>query len=404
MAVVNNLAYVEKALPGVVDKVFRLSSRTESLIGGGEIKLDFLDARTVKVFNLASTGLYDYQRGGHGNANGRGAVKSTTETFTLSQERYSEIPLDRLDSLDDGDTVLGHLAAEFIATKVVPEFDTYRFSKLAGYTSLTYGNRVVESISANEIIAKFNAGFKWLSNQRVPQEDQVIFVSTTVMQLIRNTTELAKRLYQSDMDKNVKFSIEKYEGRDIVEVPEDMFYTDAQTGDGIYPSSGSKVINFLIVSKKAPIIVKKLDFAKVYNSTDENGAYLGYVGYLFANLYYHDLFVPENKVPGIYCSVSTTDANTVGRALLVDAVAGASGKSHLVRVLTQPAGLAYDKIELLSNATTTKPAIGASVSGTQIYAGADFTPNDDHNIIVATLDGKVVAVSQDFEDDLPVGA
>ena len=268
MAVNNSFAYIEKTLPGVVDKVFALNSLTDALIGGSEIKLDFLDARTVKIFMLASTGLTDYARGGHGSSNTRGAAKSTTEVFTLSQERYSEIPLDKLDTLDDGETVLGHLASEFLRTKVVPEFDTYRFSKLASYTSATMGNRVVEgsAISANTIIAKFNAAFKWMAEQKVGESDQIIYVSPTVMELIRNTTELAKRLHQSDMDKNVKFAIEMYENRQIVVVPSDMFYTDAHTGNGNYPASTSKVINFMIVDKKAPIIVKKLDYAKVFNS------------------------------------------------------------------------------------------------------------------------------------------
>ena len=54
MAVNNNFAYIEKTLAGVVDKVFRVNSLTETLIGGSEIKLDFLDARTVKIFKLAS--------------------------------------------------------------------------------------------------------------------------------------------------------------------------------------------------------------------------------------------------------------------------------------------------------------------------------------------------------------
>ena len=114
MAVNNSFAYIEKTLPGIVDKVFALSSLTESLIGGSEIKLDFLDAKTVKIFMLASTGLYDYARGGHGSANTRGAAKSTTETFTLTQERYSEIPLDKLDTLDDGETVLIEFGGEVI--------------------------------------------------------------------------------------------------------------------------------------------------------------------------------------------------------------------------------------------------------------------------------------------------
>lgn len=405
MAVNNSFAYIEKTLPGVVDKVFALASLTDALIGGSEIKLDFLDAKTVKIFMLASTGLVDYARGGHGANNKRGAAKSTTETFTLTQERYSEIPLDKLDTLDDGETVLGHLASEFIRTKVVPEFDTYRFSKLASYCSASMGNLVAETISANTIISKFNAAFKWMAEQKVPESDQIIYVNPEVMEQIRNTTELAKRLHQSDMDKNVQFKIEEYETRPIVVVPSDMFYTLAQTGDGVYPSSASKVINFMVVSKKAPIIVKKLDHAKVYNSEGPDGAYLGYVGYLLTNLYYHDLFVPENKRVALYCSVSDVNATAKANALLVDVVAGsASGKTLFNGALTQPAGMLYDKIELLANTVTTAPAIGASVSGTELVAGAEFTPNDDHNIIVATLDGKVVAVSKDFTTNLPVGA
>lgn len=403
MAVNNSFAYIEKTLPGVVDKVFRLSSLTETLIGGSEIKLDFLDARTVKIFMLASTGLYDYARGGHGSSNQRGAAKSTTEVFTLSQERYSEIPLDKLDTLDDGETVLGHLATEFLETKVVPEFDTYRFSKLAGYCSETMGNLKVETIGANSIIAKFNAAFKWMTNQKVPEQDQVIYVSANVMELIRNTTELAKRLHQSDMDKNVKFAIEMYENRPIIVVPEDMFYTNAQTGDGIYPASDSAVINFMVVSKKAPIIVKKLDYAKVFNSVDQNGAYLGYVGYLLTNLYYHDLFVPENKRVALYCSVSEVNAGSVSSALLVDASKGASGKSHINSVLTQPAGMLYDKVGLYTT-DGTAPALGSSFSVDATVVGTDITPNASHNIFVAVLDGKVVAVSKDFTDTLPVDA
>lgn len=406
MAVNNSFAYIEKTLPGIVDKVFALNSLTDALIGGSEIKLDFLDAKTVKIFMLASTGLVDYARGGHGSANQRGAAKSTTETFTLTQERYSEIPLDKLDTLDDGETVLGHLASEFIRTKVVPEFDTYRFSKLASYCSATMGNLVEESgaIAANTIISKFNAAFKWMAEQKVPEEDQVIYVNPTVMELIRNTTELAKRLHQSDMDKNVKFAIEMYENRQIVVVPSDMFYTKAQTGNGIYPGSASKVINFMVVSKKAPIIVKKLDFAKVYNSDGPDGSYLGYVGYLLTNLYYHDLFVPENKRVALYCNVSNVAAGSVSSALLVDAVAGASnGKTLIKGVLTQPAGMLYDKVGLYTT-NGTAPALGSSYSVSDDVIGTEVTPNASHNIFVAVLDGKVVAVSKDFTNTLPVGA
>ena len=403
----NAFAYVEKMLPKVVDKVFACDSFTDALIGGSEIKLDFLDAKTVKIFRLASTGLTTYARGGHGSTNARGNAQSTTETFTLTQERYSEIPLDKLDTIDDGETVLAHLATEFIRTKVVPEFDTYRFAKLASFTSATFGNRKVGAISANTIISEFNAAFKWLAEQKVPEGNQIIYVNPTVMELIRNTTELYKKLGQSEYKGNVSFAIETYENRQIVVVPSDTFYTDAVTGDGYYPSADSKVINFLIVDKKAPIIIKNLDHAKVYNSTDQNGAYLGFVGYLLTNLYYHDLFVPFNKRVGIYASVSATAAAALGAGLLVEAVAAATAtKTKILSVLTQPAGILYDKVYFAKEVVTLGTLVSALSSPTELTLGTtEVVPHGTNNVIVAARGGVVVAVSKNFgATGLPVGA
>lgn len=396
---VNDIAYIEKTLPKVLDKVFAKESYTDVLLGDSEIALDFLDARTVKIFKLASTGLTNYKRGGHGSTNTRGAVQTQLETYTLSQERYSEIPFDELDNLDDGGTVLAHQAAEFIRTKVVPEFDTYRFSKLAGYTSTTIGNRVEETISENTIIANFNNAFKWLAEQKVPTKDQIIFVSPAVMQLIRNTSELYKKLSQTEYRGDVSFTIATYEGRPIVEVPSDEFYTDAVFDDeGYHPGANSKTINYLIVYRKAPIIVKKLDYAKIFSSTKGDGAtYLGFVGYLLTNLYYHDLFVSDNQKVSIYCSVSNETASS--NTLLVDAVAGTTAGTTVINsVLTQPAGILWDTLYVSSS----NVAIGTTYSGgTQISIGVEFTPGTSNNYIVATRDGVVVAISKDFTTTLP---
>lgn len=409
----NSIAYIEKTMPKVVDKALRIGSLTEALIGGSEIKLDFLDARTVKITKMATTRLQNYNRGGHGSANGKGAVQSTHETFTLSQQRFSAIPLDKLDTLDDGETVFGHLAKEFLDVNVIPEFDAYRFSKLAGYTSVSIGNRKVVSKAslANHIIAEFNAALKWMANNKVKEGDMVIYVSPDCMELIRNTTELYKKLSQSEYRSSVTFAIQNYENKPIVEVPQDEFYTDIAIGDGYYPKSTSKKIHFMIVDKRAPIIVRRLDWTKVYSSDETN---LGYVGYEFDNLYYHDLFVPDNKVPCIYCCVSDESAADAANVLLADMVAdSAQGKTIAQRILTIPQGILWDKVDLYTT-NGTAPAVGSSftadgdvaevVANGQEVVFKAFTPNASHNILVATFNGKVVAVSKDFEDDLPVGA
>lgn len=402
----NSIQLITKYLPGALDKVFAFESVTDQLLGDQTLKLDFLDNKTVKVPKLMSTGLTDYQRGGSGSVNTRGAVANQWETFTLSQQRYSEIPLDRLDNEESGSFILGHQATEFIRTKVIPEFDAYRLSKLAGYTNAVMGNRVVETIAANTILSKLNASFKWLRNHGVQDTDQIIYVRPAVMELIENTTELYRKLSQSEYHDKVTFQIQNYEGRPIVVVPDDRFFTDINilAGGGYAPKATSKVINFIVCDRRAPIVIRRLDFARVYDSIKENGTYLGFVGYLLTNLYYHDLFVTDNKVVGIYASISNEDATGVATVVNAAVVAGATaGKSIVSQVVTTPAGLIYDTIYEGSDVQT----IGAAPVTTNTAAvslGVEFTPKAASNQYVSVAyAGKIVAVSPKIAT-MPVGA
>ena len=391
----NNFAYIEKTMPKVIDTVFAQESLTEMLIGENYTNLNFIDAKTVNVTKLATTGLTPYQRGGHGQANKTGAAQSTHEQFTLKQERFSAIPLDKLDALDDSETVLGSLAGEFLRVHCIPEFDAYRFSKLAGYTNTFLGNRKEGVIAPNTIIKEFNEAFKVMREAKVPTANQILYVSPTVMEMIRNTDELVKHLTQAEYNGDVKFTIEKYEGRPIVEVPSDEFFTDIVIGEGYYPSATSKAINFMVVDKKAPIIIKKLDWAKVYSSDEVK---LGFVGYEFDNLYYHDIFVPDNKQMAIYCHVSSAAA--ASSKLLAKLVKGsAGGNTQVETVLTQPAGIIWDKLVNITDGGSHK--VGDSDTGTQIYLNKDFAPNGSHNVIAAIFDGKIVALSEDFTTKMP---
>lgn len=398
----NTVALMERYAPELLDKVFARESLTETLLKDNGFKPIFLDAKTIKIPKLATTGMTNYIRGGHTGQNIRGAVATAWETHTLQQERYSEIPLDTLDQDDSGQYILGNLAKEHYRTHIVGELDTYRFSKMASYTSATFGNRVDENISANQALVKINAAIKWLTNNHVPVDKQIIYVSSTFMETLRNSNELVKYISQEEYLKDVAFTIYSYQGRKIVEVPEDRFYTEAVFDNtGYHPSANSKKINFLAVAADGVACVKKLDFAKVYDSRT-GGAYLGYVGYLFTNLVYHDLFIPDNKVVGVYASVSTQGAlGSAGSVLYVDVVAGAeTGNSKLTRVMANPANIVYDHVALSTAATI--PAIGSSASAlTTVSIGVDFKPNASHNVFVLVRDDKVVAVSKDFLATLP---
>lgn len=387
----NSIQGYETFLPGIIDKIYEKESIFRRLFKNPDVKLEFNGNRTVKLVSLKTTGLTNYVRGGYGNDNKRGAVQTVVEDFTLDMERFSSIPLDKLDNLDDAGTVLGHLSKEFYRTKVVPETDAYTMSKIAGYTSKSLGNRVEETLSEENALASIWRAFTVLAQRKVPENNQVIIMNPETYALFVNSDKLTKFITVSDFKGEVNYQIAKFQGRELIIAPSDRMFTDIVVGDGYGVSATSKKINFAVIDKSAVNFVEKLDWAKVYSSDQVK---LDYVGWLAENLMYYGAFVPTNKRAGIYVSVS--NENSIGYELLVDIAKGSeSGKSVINAVLTSQV---YDTLYL----TTTQQTIGATATGTVVSVGAEFTPDASNNYIAAALDGKVIQTSVNL-GALPVG-
>ena len=87
--------------------------------GGSEIKLPKMSLRGL--------GSHDRVEGYAG-----GAVTCACETFTLTQDRGRRFRIDAIDVDEDGfGLAAANVAAEFQRTRVIPEIDAYRYSKLA---------------------------------------------------------------------------------------------------------------------------------------------------------------------------------------------------------------------------------------------------------------------------------
>jgi hypothetical protein len=357
-------------------------------------------------------GLSDYYRAnnGLGSANNGysnyptndgykiGNAQSTWEIFKLDYDRGKQFRVDDMDNEEQAGMVIGNLLAEFLRTKVVPEVDAIRFSKMASKTSLSLGNKIVETVSANQIIGKFNTAFEWLTEHEVPAEDQVIFVNPAIMTLIRNTTELVKFITQGDYknEKGIDFTVEKYGERPIIEVPSNRFFTDVLTTDnGFTPSSTSKVINFMVVSKKAIIPIVKLEKSKTWTPDQVQD----FDGYKVNFRMYHDAIIPKNKIPAVYMSVSSTNATTKANLLSVDLGVVKSGSDitgyKLNAFYTNPAGL-LGYVVVSASAFTLGETYSTSATVVKVEEGDTFTKFASETAeYFALLDGsgKCIATS-----------
>lgn len=359
----NSFEVITKYLPQAVDKYFAAESKTAVLEQGSKfIDVNFNEAGYVKIASFLMDGLSDYYKtqgsvapsnsadyaayAGNVNAGQRdgfeiGGVSVKWEIFRLQYVRGKQFRIDYIENEETAGITIGNAIEEFNRVKVIPEVDATRFSIIADTTSVSLGNMVSETVAANQIISKFNGAFEWLTENEVPEEEQIIFVSPSVMTLIRNSTELTKFLTQGDYRaaSGIDFTVEKYGGRPIIEVPSNRFFTNVLvTNNGYRPQTSSKVINFMVVSAKAVIPIRKLEWNKIYGP--ELSGIAGFHGYIINYLIYHGVVIPENKITGVYVSVSETNASTKTALLRVSTKAGSAQYGWVMdRYFTNPAGL-----------------------------------------------------------------
>ena len=449
----NSFELIEKYLPESVDKYFAHDSKSVLLEKGTKfIDVSFKETGYVKIASILMDGLSDYYqtqqnsvdfinpinaRPGAGEAPNYAAYAGNVasgsrdgfriggadvswEIFRLQWVRGKQFRIDYISNEETAGVIIGNALEEFHRLKVIPEVDAARFSFIADQASVTLGNMKTETVDDDEIISLFNNVFEWMFEHGVPEEEQVIFVNPSVMTKIRSTKELTRFLTQGDYrsEAGLDFTVEKYMGRPIVQVPSDRFFTNILlTDNGYRPTSGSKIVNFMVVSTKATVPVRKLEYEKIYGP--ELSGLAGFHGYIINYLLYHGIFVPRNKVPGIYVSVSSAAASTKVDLLSIQTVPGASQYHWSMKnYFTNPSGLRgqivfmeynsgssaghydYDGFPLGGTLTGTsgtdyKPlAIGQDVTEAAASVTAFFALVDASGTIIATTGSTPVALAQ----------
>lgn len=410
----NSFARIEKYMSNAVDTVFATESKTALLENGSKyIDLDFKEVGYVKILSILMDGLSDYYRVNHIGVEGsegyahdnshngtgtrdgyeRGNVQGHWELFKLDYDRGRQFLVDNMDNEEMAGSIIANLLSEFLRTKVVPEVDAVRFSKIAKKANASLGNLITKTIEDNKIIAEFNTAFEWLTEHEVPEEDQVIFVNPSVYTKIMSTTELNKYVVQADFtnEKGVKFTLPAYNGRPIIVVPTSRFYNDVVVGhNGYYPSATAKVINFMVVSKKAIVPVVKLNKSKVWTPETQDD----FDGYKVNFRMYHDVIIPKNKIIGAYVSLGDTVATTKTAKLGLALGTGTTANSYVVEgVYTTPAGLLGTVVQSKTALTLGSTVAVTSENAIDVDGGDNVTT--ETSLYYGLVDGsnKVIATS-----------
>lgn len=291
----NSTALTTKFLP-LIDEVYKAEAKSSILEAPAEFVQETVDANVVKIAKLAMVGLGNYSK-----ANGYpdGDITLTWETHTFANDRGRRFSLDRMDNVESLGLVAGRMVGEYLRSYVIPEVDAYRFNKIASADGIQ-GPASGATLTSATAKGAVDSGIVALQENEVDSARMVIFATPTVAQLLSDSIGYST----SNGENNVNNIVETYNGIPIVRVPQTRFYkgitldAGATTNAGGYSKTASTGvdINFIVMDRNACYNVTKSNVAKLF-SPDENQ---NKDAWQFDYRLYHDSFVLENRVQGIY--------------------------------------------------------------------------------------------------------
>lgn len=289
----NTLTYAEK-LQTVLDMKAE-AELTSSWMDANAGEVIYHGGRDIKIPKMSLTGLKDYDRD---DGYAAGSVTLEYETMTMTMDRGTKFHLDQMD-IDETNfvTAASAVAAEFQRTKVVPEVDAYRYSKIAaecGENAVTYD---VDPLTVLEALIDDIAA---VADEVGENEKLVISINSLVKTQLEKLKEF-KSILSVDNFTHGKISTKVRTVNDVPLLPipsarmrEKYIFkdgkADGQKEGGFAPAEDAKQINWIVMPQRAPIAVCKQDKSKIFMPEQNQGADAWLVTYRK----YHDLWIKDS--------------------------------------------------------------------------------------------------------------
>ena len=290
----NSFALAERYLP-ILDEVYKRESLTSRLDAANE-RVRFIGAKTVQLYKTSMDGLGNYSRN---NGFVTGDVNGLWETLELEQDRGRSFMIDVMDNDETLGMAFGTLVGEFVRTQVVPELDAYRFAKYASKAGLSATADITTSTDVADLIDEAE---EKMGDAEVPRDGRILYVSEAAYkQLKGNITRYLAN------ETGVNRNIEMYNEMEVVRIPKGRFNTAITLNDGVSASAGGFTvggapINFMILHPSAVVQVTKHVIPRIFSPQVNQQA----DAWKFDYRVYHDAFVEDNKVNGIYLHAAST--------------------------------------------------------------------------------------------------
>ena len=267
----------------------------------GQVKYDGGD--TVHIPEISMQGLAKYDRDEGFN---QGSVTLKFNPYKMTQDRGRTF---QLDSMDVNETnfvaTAGTVMGEFQRTQVIPEIDSYRYSKIAALATAESKVTTGFTPAVATILEKLEAEITDIQDVVGEDEGLIIVMSTKLRTILNNADKFNRYLNVAEFKNgSVNTTVKSFNDIPILGVPSARMKTayvfnDGKTANqqagGFKADTAAKDINWIIMPQSAPIAVSKTDKVRVFTPELNQKADAWKIDYRK----YHDLWIPKNRFAAI---------------------------------------------------------------------------------------------------------
>lgn len=257
--------------------------------------------REVKIPILDMDGMADYDRK---NGFVEGDVDFRYETKTMNQDRGRSFSFDEND-VDETNFIMtaSRVMGEFQRTKVIPEIDAYRYSKIA--TECIANEKAAGGYNPDEssVLQKLYYDIARVQDIVGESTPLVITIDRMTASILSMSEKLSKRIDVTDFKQgDISLKVKSLDGvYPLIPVGSERMRTEylfkdgktsGQEKGGFAPTEASKHINWLITPRTATMAISKTDKMRIFDPEENQKARAWAMDYRK----YHDLWITKQKV------------------------------------------------------------------------------------------------------------
>ncbi|MCI8736867.1 MAG: hypothetical protein HFI11_07820 [Lachnospiraceae bacterium] len=298
----NTLAYATKLQTALDMKAE--AELTSSWMDANAGQVIYHGGRDIKIPKMSLTGLKDYDRD---DGYAQGSVTLEYETMTMTMDRGTKFQLDEMD-IDETNFLASAttVAGEFQRTKVVPEVDAYRYSKIAAECKENAASYDVDPLTVLDALIDDIAA---VVDEVGENEKLVISINSLVKAQLEKLKEFKTIVSVDDFVRGeIRTKVRTINGVPLLPVPSERMRdkylfadgkTDGQKEGGFVPADDAKQINWIIMPQRAPIAVCKQNRSKIF-TPEQN---LTADSWLVTYRKYHDLWIKDSYKDVVRASI-----------------------------------------------------------------------------------------------------